>query len=136
MMDVLKVFHSTNVQWKRIGPYNMKCLWNPPSSKALNGKFVDQFPQIPQTKPVDGKTEPSTAANGMGIKTHDVVKFELQVRNSFWFSTYVLELEKWKTMRKCSYYLVISLLHNPQGSIVRHVVLDYKSHFMFKQKWL
>lgn len=79
MMDVLKVFHSINVQWKQIGPYNMKCLWNPPSSKALNGKFVDQFPQIPQTKPVDGKTEPSTAANGMGIRKHDVVKFELQL---------------------------------------------------------
>ncbi|KAI3444277.1 hypothetical protein Pfo_000942 [Paulownia fortunei] len=33
MLDVLKVFHSLNVKWKRIGPYNMKCLWLPPPSR-------------------------------------------------------------------------------------------------------
>lgn len=80
MTDVLKVFHSINVQWKRIGPYNMKCLWQPPCSKYLKGKFVDQFPQTHQTKSVDGKVPPSTAANGISIRSHDSVKFELQVK--------------------------------------------------------
>lgn len=30
MVDVLRVFHSLNIKWKRIGDYNMKCLWSPP----------------------------------------------------------------------------------------------------------
>ncbi|KAH6779560.1 SNF1 kinase-like protein 10 [Perilla frutescens var. hirtella] len=30
MSDVLRAFHSLNVRWKRIGHYNMKCLWSPP----------------------------------------------------------------------------------------------------------
>ncbi|KAL0404767.1 UNVERIFIED_CONTAM: SNF1-related protein kinase catalytic subunit alpha KIN10 [Sesamum radiatum] len=29
-----KVFHSLNVKWKRIGHYNMKCLWSPPPSQS------------------------------------------------------------------------------------------------------
>ncbi|KAL7138303.1 hypothetical protein ABFS83_10G153400 [Erythranthe nasuta] len=29
MLDVLGIFHSLNVRWKRIGNYNMKCLWLP-----------------------------------------------------------------------------------------------------------
>ncbi|KAL0359661.1 UNVERIFIED_CONTAM: SNF1-related protein kinase catalytic subunit alpha KIN10 [Sesamum angustifolium] len=34
MLDVLTVFHSLNVKWKRIGHYNMKCLWSPPPSES------------------------------------------------------------------------------------------------------
>ncbi|KAL3533442.1 hypothetical protein ACH5RR_006963 [Cinchona calisaya] len=79
MMDVLKVFHRINVKWKQVGPYNMKCLWEPPCAKHLKSKFVDQFPQTPQTKCIDGKILPSTAANGMNIRSDDSVKFELQL---------------------------------------------------------
>ncbi|KAL3841135.1 hypothetical protein ACJIZ3_025726 [Penstemon smallii] len=34
MLWVLKVFHRLNVKWKRIGIYNMKCLWVPPLSRC------------------------------------------------------------------------------------------------------
>lgn len=79
MIDVLKVFHSINVRWKRIGPYNMKCLWEPPCSEHFEGKFVDQFPQTTQAKPIDGKILPSPSANQMSIRAADIVKFELQL---------------------------------------------------------
>lgn len=30
MSDILRAFHMLSVRWKRIGHYNMKCLWSPP----------------------------------------------------------------------------------------------------------
>ncbi|XP_057786202.1 SNF1-related protein kinase catalytic subunit alpha KIN10-like [Salvia miltiorrhiza] len=32
MSDVLEALHSLNVRWKKIGHYNIKCLWSPPLS--------------------------------------------------------------------------------------------------------
>ncbi|XP_051151127.1 SNF1-related protein kinase catalytic subunit alpha KIN10-like [Andrographis paniculata] len=57
MSDVLKVFHGLNVRWKRIGHYNMKCLWLPPSAvdaikfeiqlyKASGEKYVLDMQQL------------------------------------------------------------------------------------------
>lgn len=35
MLRVLRVFHNLNVKWKKIGHYNVKCLWSPPPSTRL-----------------------------------------------------------------------------------------------------
>lgn len=55
MLDVLKVFHNLNVRWKKIGHYNMKCLWLPPLSRY----------------PVSSAAVP--------IRDGDAIKFETQV---------------------------------------------------------
>lgn len=77
MTDVLKVLHSLNVQWKRIGHFNMKCLWERPRSKHSRGVFVNG---CSQTTPDGDKILPS--GTGVTIRTHDSVKFEFQVRES------------------------------------------------------
>ncbi|KAK6120447.1 hypothetical protein DH2020_045811 [Rehmannia glutinosa] len=54
MLDVLKIFHSLNVKWKRIGHYNMKCLWRSSSSR-----YSVSTAEIP-------------------IKSDNAIKFEIQ----------------------------------------------------------
>ncbi|KZV27376.1 hypothetical protein F511_02485 [Dorcoceras hygrometricum] len=56
MLEVLNAFHRLNVKWKRIGSYNVKCLWSPPPSRCS-----------------------VSASTGICIRSGDVVKFEIQV---------------------------------------------------------
>lgn len=80
MTDVLKVLHGLNVHWKRIGHFNMKCLWERPRSKYSRGIFING---CPQTTPDGDQILPSsTSGAGVTIRTHDSVKFEFQVRES------------------------------------------------------
>ncbi|XP_073132041.1 SNF1-related protein kinase catalytic subunit alpha KIN10-like isoform X1 [Henckelia pumila] len=57
MVEILNVFHRLNVKWKRIGSYNMKCLWSPPPSRCS-----------------------VAAGRGICIGSGDAVKFEIQQR--------------------------------------------------------
>lgn len=54
--EVLDVFQGLNVKWKRIGSYNMKCLWSPPASRCS-----------------------ISASRGICIGSGDDIKFEIQV---------------------------------------------------------
>ncbi|KAK4481785.1 hypothetical protein RD792_012696 [Penstemon davidsonii] len=58
MLWVLKVFHRLNVKWKRIGIYNMKCLWVPPFSRC------------------------SLSTTESPIRSSDAIKFEIQASSS------------------------------------------------------
>ena len=67
MRDVLSVFKSLNVQWKKIGPYNIKCIWKPQYS-------------IPTGISSTGDCHKKTS----NFSSYDAVKFEIQVPpNSF-----------------------------------------------------
>ncbi|RVX05021.1 SNF1-related protein kinase catalytic subunit alpha KIN10 [Vitis vinifera] len=76
MTTVLKVFERLNVKWKKIGPYNMKCLWIPPLA-AYPKLTVGNDPAQDHIYSVD----PSIMAmNKRAIRSQNAVKFEIQVR--------------------------------------------------------
>lgn len=65
MTEVLKALQELNVCWKKIGHYNMKCRWFPAFSGHPNHIFGD---------------EPAIVENdGVGVRSLNVVKFEVQV---------------------------------------------------------
>ncbi|KAG8372175.1 hypothetical protein BUALT_Bualt12G0039100 [Buddleja alternifolia] len=69
MSGVLNVFRSLNVKWKRIGHYNMKCLWLPPPSRY------------------------SISTTEIPIRSSDAVKFEVQLYKAS-AEFYVLDLQQ------------------------------------------
>ncbi|CAK9188561.1 unnamed protein product [Ilex paraguariensis] len=75
MTDVLKVFHSLNVQWKKIGHYNMKCLWMPSLPNDFKATLDDGFTKI---RHISGP-EHSIKGARTGTKSNDAVKFEIQL---------------------------------------------------------
>ena len=76
MTTVLKVFERLNVKWKKIGSYNMKCLWIPPSA-AYPKSTVGNDPAKEHIYGVDSSI---LAVNRRAIKSQNAVKFEIQVR--------------------------------------------------------
>lgn len=71
MTEVLKALQELNVGWKKIGHYNMKCMWNP----GLGGQdgMVN-----------DGNNyfgEESAIIESDVTKPRNVVKFEVQVKH-------------------------------------------------------
>lgn len=75
MTTVLKVFERLNVKWKKIGPYNMKCLWIPPLA-AYPKLTVGNDPAQDHIYSVD----PSIMAmNKRAIRSQNAVKFEIQL---------------------------------------------------------
>lgn len=74
MTEVLKALQELNVRWKKIGHYNMKCMWKPGVSDH-EGMVNDP----PQTNHYFG--DESTIIENDGItKSRNVVKFEIQVK--------------------------------------------------------
>lgn len=71
MTNVLKVFQGLNVQWKRIGNYNMKCRYEHPRSRCKRLQLLDAFPHT-----LLDATLPIIPATPEDI---DAVKFELQL---------------------------------------------------------
>ncbi|KAK4412795.1 SNF1-related protein kinase catalytic subunit alpha KIN10 [Sesamum alatum] len=69
MLDVLTVFHGLNVKWKRIGHYNMKCLWSPPPPRC------------------------SVSTAEIPGRSSDAVKFEIQLYKASG-EFYVLDLQQ------------------------------------------
>lgn len=75
MTEVLKALRELNVCWKKIGHYNMKCMWNPcvPSHESM------------VSNPVQSNyfgDESTIIENDGATKSRNVVKFEVQVKSS------------------------------------------------------
>lgn len=71
MTRVLKVMQELSVRWKKIGHYNMKCLWihgfQYPKSMTNNYTNANHYPDI------------VIPTNSDVLQTQAVVKFEIQV---------------------------------------------------------
>lgn len=78
MTAVLKVFERLNIKWKKIGSYNMKCLWIPPFA-AYPKSTVGNDPAKDHIYSVDSSI---LAMNRRAIRSPNAVKFEIQVRLS------------------------------------------------------
>lgn len=76
MIDVLKVFESLNVRWKKIGNYNMRCLLLSQFSTYSKPATVMDGPPI---KDIYGNELIITRLSSKTLKSHDAVKFEIQV---------------------------------------------------------
>nr|GEV77902.1 SNF1-related protein kinase catalytic subunit alpha KIN10-like [Tanacetum cinerariifolium] len=66
--DVLAVLRSLNVRWKKIGPYNIKCMWKP-KVKSYNMPRED----------TDCRHVPIQSSNKEVSSPCDAVKFEIQL---------------------------------------------------------
>lgn len=76
MTDVLKVFESLNVRWKKIGDYNMRCLLlSQFSTYSKPATLVDG----PPIKDIYGNELIITSLRSKALESHDAVKFEIQV---------------------------------------------------------
>lgn len=80
MTAVLKIFQKFNVRWKKIGPYNMKCLWLPLFASSprdtINGDRTD-------VNSTDGLELSITSMSRVGVRVQDAVRFEIQVMSCF-----------------------------------------------------
>lgn len=71
MRDVLTVFKSLNVQWKKIGPYNMKCIWKPAVQSYSMPMGIHR---LSLTEDTDHQNVPMKSSN-----KGNAVKFEIQL---------------------------------------------------------
>ena len=69
--DVLAVLRSLNVRWKKIGPYNIKCMWKP-KVKSYNMR-------ITLREDIDCRNVPIQSSSKEVSSPCDAVKFEIQV---------------------------------------------------------
>lgn len=92
MLEVLRTFHSLNVQWKRIGPFNMKCIWLSPACPYLGARLNGC---VSGTQAGPNQICSSSTAAGISLRFRDTVKFEIQV-NMFSPSGFCIEsMLKW-----------------------------------------
>lgn len=82
LTNVLKVFESLHVRWKKIGHYNMKCLWLPPPSTYSKTTNVIGFPQ---GKLFHGLELSLASVSSMPVRSKYAVKFEIQVMSCPYF---------------------------------------------------
>ncbi|KAK3409218.1 SNF1-related protein kinase catalytic subunit alpha KIN10 isoform X1 [Eucalyptus grandis] len=86
MTEVLKALRELNVCWKKIGHYNMKCMWNPcvPSHESM------------VSNPVQSNyfgDESTIIENDGATKSRNVVKFEVQLYKTT-EEKYLLDLQR------------------------------------------
>lgn len=74
MTEVLKALRELNVCWKKIGHYNMKCMWNP-------GVSSHEVVSNPVQSNYFGD-ESTIIENDGATKSKNVVKFEVQVKST------------------------------------------------------
>nr|GMC71996.1 SNF1-related protein kinase catalytic subunit alpha KIN10-like [Ipomoea batatas] len=85
MTQVLGALQELNVRWKKIGHYNMKCMWcysHNPIRTTTNNCMSDDCITVSQT-----------AANGNGLLSQVVVKFEMQLYKTL-EDKYLLDLQR------------------------------------------
>lgn len=70
MMEVLKALQELNVGWKKIGHYNMKCMWNPAGHDGMINDVVHSNHYF---------GDDTTIIENDASKTRKVIKFEVQV---------------------------------------------------------
>ncbi|KAL8493668.1 hypothetical protein ACS0TY_024741 [Phlomoides rotata] len=104
MLDVLKVLHSLNVRWKKIGHYNMKCLWLPPLSRY------------------------SVSTRAIPIRDGDSVKFETQLYKASG-EFYVLDLQQlsgppFLFLEICAAFRALVRRHRNGGGRLSHGVIQ------------
>lgn len=75
MQEVLKALQELNVNWKKIGHYNMKCRWDPATSHGHNNTMQLQSSRYFG----DESTIVDAAADTASSTSPNVVKFEVQV---------------------------------------------------------
>ncbi|KAK4743976.1 hypothetical protein SAY87_010288 [Trapa incisa] len=84
MTEVLKALQGLNVGWKKIGHYNMKCMWNPASHDSMINDIVHGNHYF---------SDESTIIEGDALKTPNVVKFEVQLYKTT-EEKYLLDLQR------------------------------------------
>ncbi|XP_024980723.1 SNF1-related protein kinase catalytic subunit alpha KIN10-like isoform X1 [Cynara cardunculus var. scolymus] len=88
MGDVLTVFKSLNVQWKKIGPYNMKCIWKPAVESYSMPMAIHR---ISLTEDTD---VPMKSSNKGSFSSYDAVKFEIQLYRATTAESYLLDWQR------------------------------------------
>lgn len=73
MRDVLTVFKRLNIQWKKIGPYNVKCHWKPAVQRYSLPTGINRITLTEDTN------TPLKSSNNETFGVCDAVKFEIQV---------------------------------------------------------
>ncbi|KAI3760700.1 hypothetical protein L1987_51098 [Smallanthus sonchifolius] len=76
MRCVLTVFKRLNVQWKKIGPYNVKCLWKPAVERNSLPTSMNRITLSEDTNCVNA---PLKSSNNDTFSLCDAVKFEIQL---------------------------------------------------------
>ncbi|XP_076893158.1 SNF1-related protein kinase catalytic subunit alpha KIN10-like [Bidens hawaiensis] len=76
MRDVLTVFQRLNVQWKKIGPYNVKCLWKP---SVQHYSLPNGMNRISLTEDINCVNGSLKTSNNETFGFCDAVKFEIQL---------------------------------------------------------
>nr|GLL24492.1 SNF1-related protein kinase catalytic subunit alpha KIN11-like [Ipomoea trifida] len=109
MLEVLRTFHSLNVQWKRIGPFNMKCIWLSPAC-AYSGARLNGC--VSGTQPGPNQICSSSTAAGISLRFRDTVKFEIQLYRASG-ELYVLDIQRlsgppFLFLEICSAFLALS----------------------------
>ncbi|KAK4752859.1 hypothetical protein SAY87_021657 [Trapa incisa] len=84
MTEVLKALQGLNVGWKKIGHYNMKCMWNPASQDGMINDSVHNNHYF---------GDESTIIESDAPKTRNVVKFEVQLYKTT-EEKYLLDLQR------------------------------------------
>lgn len=85
MTEVLKALEELNVRWKKIGHYNIKCMWIPPGHlQAMNNPM--------QNTPYFGN-ESVIMENDISNSSPNVIKFELQLYKTR-EDRYLLDLQR------------------------------------------
>lgn len=77
MRDVLTVLKSLNVQWKKIGPYNLKCLWKPVLQSYF--KSIGDIHRLTIKDDASCQNTPIMSLNMESFSLCDAVKFEIQI---------------------------------------------------------
>ncbi|KAM7505197.1 hypothetical protein LguiB_004101 [Lonicera macranthoides] len=90
LTNVLRVFESLQVRWKKIGHYNMKCLWLPPPSTYSKAMDVVGFPQ---GKLFHGLELSLASVSSIPVRSKYAVKFEIQLYKAGG-ELYVLDLQR------------------------------------------
>ncbi|KAD6119622.1 hypothetical protein R6Q59_025668 [Mikania micrantha] len=76
MRDVLTVFKRLNIQWKKIGPYNVKCLWKPAVQSYSLPMHMNKITLGEDSNCVNA---PLKCSNNETFGLCDDVKFEIQL---------------------------------------------------------
>ncbi|XP_051118778.1 SNF1-related protein kinase catalytic subunit alpha KIN10-like [Andrographis paniculata] len=88
LTEVLNALQELNVQWKKIGPYNMKCRWNPGNPghhEGMLNNVMDDTNGFGNESPI--------VVNGCSVNPHNAVKFELQLYKTR-EDKYLLDLQR------------------------------------------
>ncbi|CAH1437601.1 unnamed protein product [Lactuca virosa] len=90
MQEVLKALQELNVNWKKIGHYNMKCRWDPATSHGHNTNTM----QLQSSRYFgDESTIVDAAADTASSTSPNVVKFEVQLYKTR-EEKYLLDLQR------------------------------------------